>query len=94
MLSEALSGVWTVPDPDQKPVHSTNCSHQGYTKAWAWLDPGWPAASQAFTATAYLLSTPEVIKASLGTANAQLHTNSAHTSACIKTVYMLQHTLL
>lgn len=33
MLSEALSGVWTIADLDQEPTYSPGCSHHGYTKA-------------------------------------------------------------
>nr|XP_020469887.1 calcium-binding mitochondrial carrier protein Aralar2-like [Monopterus albus] len=29
MLSEVLSGVWTISNPDQEPIHSQGCSHHG-----------------------------------------------------------------
>lgn len=69
MLSEALSGVWTIADPDQEPIRSPGCSHHRVHWGWAWLDPWWPIASQTSTATTHPPSTPWVIKASLGTAS-------------------------
>lgn len=61
--------------------------HQGR----AWLDPQWPVASQTSTATTQPPSTPWVIKASLGTACAQLHVLlAAHTR--IECVRILYHT--
>lgn len=68
--------------------------HQGQ----AWLDPQWPVASQTSTATTQPPSTLWAIKASLGTAYAQLHvllagreTHTAHTHMYQVCAYFVSH---
>nr|XP_019945982.1 PREDICTED: calcium-binding mitochondrial carrier protein Aralar2 [Paralichthys olivaceus] len=65
-VTKALSGVWTITDPDQEPMRSRAVPTMA-TPCWAWLNQWWPLASQTSAATTLSPSTAQVIKVSSGT---------------------------
>ena len=97
MLSEALSGVWTVPDPGQEPMYSTGCSHHGYSKTWLGSthdgpQPARPPQPPPIHSQRPKSLSPPPLGSSVPHTTAW-PTNTVYTHPHASTVCVLQHTL-